>query len=813
MKEWSVKALCFLFAFVICAGSFFISGRHQSGIQAEELNNKLPEFSDYTKDIEYDGTTHISRLREYDDYMNVIGYANDDGTKSIYVFDSDVKFVDKDGFIIEKNTKIVPDRSVEGFEYAQEANNIQTYFVGQSSQLKYMICHEQYEITIVPSGSELNEGPYEVVINNTGKGLDAENSIIYSGVYGDSTFVKYTAGLSGVKEEIVCNEFINADSFHFILFTGELKAECKGRAVLLTNNNGDTIFVLPGIVMYDSSTEGRKFSLDSQIELKIIEDGKYELTVIPDAEFLTAEDTAYPVYIDPTVTLSNSQDAVVYSATNKAWNNYGYDSINMVGYSSSNGFGYFYSKPNLSSINSVRYDNILSACYCIREISGTTNTDIIEAYMVSESWSEGNITWNGKPSNLNQKLTACKMKYGDANYSNNNWYSFYVTQACMGWKQGLNNYGIVLMPQDSTVYKAFASREYTSGYTPYWKITYIDEDYVSEGLGVEQTKYYIKNKNTKKYLTHSGSCVLTSGFTGEFGQQWTLIPVTSTYWKICPYTYTEQGLGVSGFDGNGNGLTINYYSSSSSQMWKITRNWNGTYRFQSKSSLDNNHIYAITECNSQLAIYSYNLDYIFDQDWTLEPVDLGTAGFFTQNTPIANSVLEYAEDAGFSAYGCNLPYYDAYDLFDWIGSDRLVITESAGGVSCILIGDGNYTYFRGVRPLSPASYSVYVSDYDPNELKHLNCLIYNTSIAGVTDYQTNSNLVGITYKRGTHFTAAWTISIWGSSFTNDFMHNIMDGYSVYDALEGAVQNNPGNNGLWNYHYLGDTDIVFNHIIQ
>ena len=60
---------------------------------------------------------------------------------------------------------------------------------------------------------------------------------------------------------------------------------------------------------------------------------------------------------------------------------------------------------------------------------------------------------------------------------------------------------------------------------------------------------------------------------------------------------------------------------------------------------------------------------------------------------------------------------------------------------------------------------------------------------------------------------SWTITIWGSSFTKDFMNQIKGGKSVYEAMESAVNSNQGYNGLWNYHYLGDTDIVFNHVIE
>lgn len=778
-----------------------------------DVNCLLPEFSKY---IPADSSENfVSRLREYDDVMNIVGYLNDDGTKSLFVYDDDIKFRDSDGFIREKDTRIVPCSDVTGYSYSQEANDFQTFFSGEGEYLCYKISYDLYDITIIPDTeepvSELFVYNYE---NEKASECGNENFIEFSNAFYDGSLVRYTTGLSGLKEEIILDSYPEVKSFGFQINCGSLTAQLSDGCVLFSDSDGNKQFVFPRVILYDSCEDGRHYSFDSTVFLEEKSPGEYIYTIVPDDDFLKSKDTIYPVFIDPTITCANSLDAVVYSKSNKANTNFGYDSINMIGYSSANGKGYFYSKPNLSSLGSINYENVISVSYHIREISGNSSGGLVEAYMVSESWSEGTITWNNKPSHLEQKLTGLYMKY-DPDNSENNWYSFYVTQACRGWLQGISKNGIVLIPHDDSVYKAVGSREYTSSYAPYWKIVYLDEEGDGSGLGMAQNRFYIKNKQTKKYLTESNNYTYTSDFTGNSNQQWTLVPVNSGYWKICPYTYTYLCLGLTnGSDTSGTGLSVLLADTSDpTKIWKFTRNWNGTYKIQAKSSINLSNSFSITENNSQVFIYPHILDYDFSQDWTLEPVNLGVAEFYAQLNYVPYAI-SYAENAGFTAFSYRIDEdgYDAGTIFDSMPSDMLVYTGSIGLANGIRIGEVGYTYsyLCGVKPAVPASATWYISDYDSNELKNVFCLMYESSNSGSTAFNIPSNIVGMSSKRGAHFVISWTTVINGMDFRDRFMQAISEGNTIYNALEAALENRSPEYGMNSYHYLGDTDIIFCH---
>ena len=98
-------------------------------------------------------------------------------------------------------------------------------------------------------------------------------------------------------------------------------------------------------------------------------------------------------------------------------------------------------------------------------------------------------------------------------------------------------------------------------------------------------------------------------------------------------------------------------------------------------------------------------------------------------------------------------------------------------------------------------------------LNDLFCAIYDACSVGASSNPLGDNMVGLTYIKGCHFTLAWTISIWGNNFKDCFVSSLLNGNSLYEALRNAVENSQNQNytGIWNYHFLGDGDIVFHHV--
>ncbi len=209
----------------------------------------------------------------------------------------------------------------------------------------------------------------------------------------------------------------------------------------------------------------------------------------------------------------------------------------------------------------------------------------------------------------------------------------------MAWLQGMNNYGIMLKEREDKYEMSF----YTANCSDVEDRLYITINYtgLSEqsaynyGQGiVNESSYYIVNRKTGQYLTATsattGTSITQQDFRDDYAQtqQWKFTETTS----IASYKISLGNTGLclkntAGAFGSviklGDDLTI------SAQTWRAFRNWNGTYRFQSKLSPYG----SIKEENNADSIIQrqYTCDLNYDDEWTLIPVQKQRASFFDFN--------------------------------------------------------------------------------------------------------------------------------------------------------------------------------------
>lgn len=80
--------------------------------------------------------------------------------------------------------------------------------------------------------------------------------------------------------------------------------------IYIRDENGADFGLISPTYVYDSFTgdpsldESRHFTYNNKFELTRISDGKYELIVIVDEEFLNNPATVYPVIVDPSITIN-----------------------------------------------------------------------------------------------------------------------------------------------------------------------------------------------------------------------------------------------------------------------------------------------------------------------------------------------------------------------------------------------------------------------------------------------------------------------------------------------------------------------------
>ena len=131
----------------------------------------------------------------------------------------------------------------------------------------------------------------------------------------ESVKVEYIFSGSGLKENIVLSEVPEkGQTYSFGIKAEGLTAKLKkDNTVKLLDSENKEIFEIPAPYMYDG-----EFEFSDKIKTTLEEEnGEYILTYEPDNEWLSAEERAYPVTIDPTIDTKPSRytNAIVDTST------------------------------------------------------------------------------------------------------------------------------------------------------------------------------------------------------------------------------------------------------------------------------------------------------------------------------------------------------------------------------------------------------------------------------------------------------------------------------------------------------------------
>lgn len=832
------RIISIVLAIIMAMGISFRAKGSPENVKPEKL--LLPSFINPN---EPQTERHIERLSKYNNSKDTVGFLNDDGTETAYIFHENVRYDDENGVIFDKDNSIIPisdsKKKSNGFDYENKANDIKLYFDNNLNENGIQVNYQNTEINIKPLFAETN---IYTSVSNT----DENSSITYEQAFGYNTSLVLYTTYSGFKEDIVLKEYTGQNIFKFIVDFGNLYPEIENRGILLKNDDGSAILQIPPVFVEDSSSEfdnSRHFTMDNDMQLEKNEDGTYILSIIADKSFLQDKNTVYPVKIDPTVTIASSSfaDAPVYS---KVTTPYGAEIRNCVGTDSAVGTGYFYTSFNLSSISSVRYDNVLSAYYRCRELTGSSTNSVVECYLVNQSWSESSVIWSNKPGFESQKLCAVNVKQGEHNGGSDYWYHFYITMAVQAWRQGAPNYGIMFKERTNSSWKAFGSKEYST-YLPSLSVTYISDSPVDYGEGVANNRRYrLRNKHSGMYLTAtgtgSGANVNQQTYNGSSNQQWRINYTNSGYCTLTPQNATSMALdlycGANPPTGNTNGANIQIYtknSSATNHQWKFIRNWDGSYRVMSRHCSDARGVVvqnASTSSGANVFLYTVDNGYTKNDYWTLEPVDKGDAdiyafsnsgGYGIDTTTYIDQAANLTAQMGFSSY--YLTDYSAEFAYNYLPSDGIWYFTGHGYNSGVVFNSRvesswQRSYIGAAGANTSASF--HVNQFGKNALNKLNLAVFSSCYSGNDNGISNDecNLVGITYKRGAHFVIAhpqYTMTGADADWMIRFFTSLGNGNTIYTAMNDADNFLYANHGavygnLNERHVIGDFDLILSH---
>ena len=216
------------------------------------------------------------------------------------------------------------------------------------------------------------------------------------------------------------------------------------------------------------------------------------VTVTLSADYLSAPDRAYPVVIDPTVTVSSSQTADTCVCSNFPSTNYYLGTSLRTGYEPDYGIRRSYLRFNIP--DSIEPGSITNATLDLEKVSGVAPT--VVAKRVTGSWTSSTLTWSNKPgeTSTGQSSQSVVFREGSA------WYTMNVTSIVNSWVNGYSsNYGFVLIDNtenNANHWTTFYSSDANSPHKPELIISYSGSAVITSPPSDPECTYLALNNYT-----------------------------------------------------------------------------------------------------------------------------------------------------------------------------------------------------------------------------------------------------------------------------------------------------------------------------
>ena len=483
----------------------------------------LPDSLD-TEKVIADG--YVARLNSEEQSLSEIVLEKEDGTRSLYLFGENVKYVDENGEVADKSNNAVR----RGRAYVNEGNDVEV-ILPATLTTGIAVTDDELNITMKP------------LTDKIGRSLSpakktADDTVVYSDVFDSSTDIEYTYTYGGVKENIILESYSGKNSFDYEITTGGLTLHEDKGTLLLADESGDVKATLGEVIVFSADNKHNTFG-EYKIE-EIEKDNRYKVTLTVDKEYLTDPDTKYPVKIDPYIKSNKDnlsiQDLQVFKGKDgkgTSETSLGTSGVSRVGWTDwgacrtllkLNGFSF-------SSKGIVNASQIQSAYVEIRDLMcQSVSTPIACAQFKGNIWSENNKrTWNDlnagssgtpvsiyKPSDTSNNSKAYNV-VGDGGESmrtnegyGKQWYAWNITGIVKNWMNDQSNMdrGLVFktagtMLEESSTYakymKTFSSMQGNADYKPYVVIEYNSK--VAVKTITLSSKSFPLNVNNSRVLT------------------------------------------------------------------------------------------------------------------------------------------------------------------------------------------------------------------------------------------------------------------------------------------------------------------------
>lgn len=465
-------------------------------VRTELTEQNLPDVIDAETAIA-DG--YVARLNSEEQSLSEVVLEKDDGTRALYLFSENVKYIDENGDVADKSNNAVR----KGRAFVNEGNDVEI-ILPATLTAGIAVHSDELNITMKPLTDSIGRSLSTAVQTE-------EDTVLYSDVFDSSTDIEYTYTYSGVKENIILESYNGKNSFDYEVTTGGLTLyEDKG-TLLLADENGEVKATLGEVIVFSADNKNNTFGKYTIKELE--KNSRYKVTVSVDREYLTDPKTKYPVKIDPNLNTIDYNivvhDMQVFKGKDgkgTSETSAGYSGVSRVGWTD---WGACRTLIKLNNFSFATYKisnswQIESAYIELRDLmcQGGSGVPISCGQFNGNFWTEKDTrTWNGLEAENSSLSSPVSVTYGNGNSKRNlsdkdQWYNWNITGIVKKWaidsslkEKGLQLRTYTTFFEDSSVYaeymKTFSSMQGNANYKPYIKINYIHKGTLLYGIECE----------------------------------------------------------------------------------------------------------------------------------------------------------------------------------------------------------------------------------------------------------------------------------------------------------------------------------------
>jgi hypothetical protein len=391
-----------------------------STLPIEEEEDELPEREP------------IARLYgEEGDDLNKIVYLNNDGTRTMYLYDYPVKYRDASGEIRDISLEIA-DGTTELNRFQSSANSIMTAFPSKASD-GISLSGEGVSIKLIPNIPE--EDANTIHMTGNAKRIDSK-TISYD--YDAKTTIEYSLTYTGFKEDIVVSEYTGQTEYEFLLQTNGLALTQIDGSFYLTDESGKIKAAIGDVIVFTADEKNN--TMGTMVAETLKENHSYLLTVVLDAQYLADPNTAYPIRIDPTIDINYDangsgaiEDVTIYSNVTPD----GASTSLFVGLRETRGISRILMRfPNLD-LSGLTGATVVSAEVTLRDLICEGTYLPVYCYpFTGANWTESTASWS-MTQNWGPELDNQVISYSNGvNKNPKHRYTFNITAVVQGWING-----------------------------------------------------------------------------------------------------------------------------------------------------------------------------------------------------------------------------------------------------------------------------------------------------------------------------------------------------------------------------------------